>query len=125
MPQESNNIKLITGQRGNLLVVFKNCKYNKNIKYASGEINWRCNNKNCNAFIKTVEAEQHILTHFANDTHITSCLPISIQTLERQEISSCVKRKVVEDIRDKPGIYFSKLNNNKIGTRVTNRMLST
>jgi len=42
MSQESNNIKLITGQRSNLLVVFKNYKYNKNIKYASGEIKWRC-----------------------------------------------------------------------------------
>jgi len=42
-------------------------------------------NKNCNAFIKTVGAEQHniTLTHIANDTHITSCLPISNQTLER------------------------------------------
>ncbi|CAH1738489.1 unnamed protein product [Aphis gossypii] len=85
MSQESNNIKLITGQRGNLLVVFKNYKYNKNIKYASSEIKRRCNNKKCNAFIKTVGAEQHniTLTHFANDTHITSCIPISIQTLER------------------------------------------
>lgn len=120
MSQENNTIKLITGQRGNLLVVFKNYKYNKNIKYASGEIKWRCNNKNCNAFIKTVGAEQHniALTHFANDTHITSCLPISIQTLDRQEISSCVKRKAVEDIRDKPGKYISKLISNKIGTRV-------
>ncbi|XP_029344602.1 uncharacterized protein LOC115033908 [Acyrthosiphon pisum] len=110
MSQENNSIKLITGKRGNLLVVFKNYKYSKNKKYASGEIKWRCNNKNCNAFIKTVGAEQHniALTHFANDTHITSCLPISIQTLEKQEISSCVKRKTVEDIRDKPGMWTNR-----------------
>jgi len=58
------------------------------------------------------------LTNFSNDTLITSWLPISNQILERQEISSCVKRKAVEDIRDKPGKYISKLNSNKIGTRV-------
>jgi hypothetical protein len=94
--------------------------YNKNIKYASGEIKWRCNNKNCNAFIKTVGAEQHniTLTNFSNDTHITSCLPISNQILERQEISSYVKGKAVDNIRDKPGKYISKLNSNKIGTCV-------
>jgi hypothetical protein len=40
--QQSNNIKLITGQRGNLLVLFNNYKYNQNIKYTSGEIKWRC-----------------------------------------------------------------------------------
>jgi hypothetical protein len=33
MLQQSNNIKLITGQRGNLLVLFNNYKYNQNIKY--------------------------------------------------------------------------------------------
>jgi hypothetical protein len=41
MSQQSNNIKLITGQRDNLLVLFNNYKYNQNIKYASGEIKWR------------------------------------------------------------------------------------
>jgi rRNA pseudouridine-1189 N-methylase Emg1 (Nep1/Mra1 family) len=40
-PSPSNNIKLITGQRDNLLVLFNNYKYNQNIKYASGEIKWR------------------------------------------------------------------------------------
>jgi hypothetical protein len=40
MSQQSNNIKLITGQRGNLLVLFNNLKYNQNIKYVSGKIKW-------------------------------------------------------------------------------------
>lgn len=105
MSQQNFNIKLITGQRGNLLVLYNNFKYNKNIKYASGEIKWRCNNKNCNAFIKTVGEEQHniTLTNLSSDIHITSCLPVPNQIIERQEISSCAKRKAVEDIRDKPG----------------------
>jgi len=44
------------------MVAFKNYKYNKNIKYASGEIKWWWNNKNCNAFIKSVGAEEHNIT---------------------------------------------------------------
>jgi len=42
-------------------------------------------------------------------------LPISNQILERQEISSCVRRKAAGDIRDEPGkLYVLKLNNYKI-----------
>jgi len=61
MSEQSFDIKLITGQRENLLVLFKNFKYNKNIKYASAETKWRCNNKNCNAFIKTFGESKVIL----------------------------------------------------------------
>jgi hypothetical protein len=35
MSQQSNNIKLIAGQRGNLLVLFNKYKFNQNIKYVS------------------------------------------------------------------------------------------
>jgi len=92
------------------LVLFKNFKYNKNIKYASAEAKWRCNNKNCNAFIKTFGEKQNniTLTNSSSDIHITSCLPISNEILERREISSYIKRKAVEDIRDKTGKYISK-----------------
>jgi len=48
------------------------------------------------------------LTNSASDTHITPCLQISNQVLERQEISIYVKWKAIEDIHDKPGKYLPK-----------------
>ncbi|CAI6354570.1 unnamed protein product [Macrosiphum euphorbiae] len=107
MSQQSFDIKLITVKRGNLLVLFNNFNYNKNIRYASGEIKWRCNNKYYNAFIKTIGGSNIIYSTLKNSSSDTLCLPISNQILERQEISNCVK-KTVEDIRHKPSKYFSK-----------------
>lgn len=52
-------IKLITGKTGNLLSLFNKYKCNENMKYASGEVKWRCNNKNCSAFIKTLDKERN------------------------------------------------------------------
>lgn len=53
-----SEIKLITSQRGSLLDEFNDCKPNKNIKHASSETKWICNDKNRNAFTKTVGEKQ-------------------------------------------------------------------
>lgn len=100
-----SEVKLIKSQRGYSLVVYNNYKYSKiKKKLQSGLTKWKCTKNNCKAFIKTVEVDGKLhFTDLSKDVHHNLCVPQCDNSLERYELFNLFKKKVKENIHEKPG----------------------
>lgn len=98
-------ITFIKSERGFSLMVHNNYKYSKIArKLLSGHTKWKCTKKICKAFIKTVEVDGKLrFTDLSKDVHHNLCVPICDNLLERYELFNLLKKKIKENIREKPG----------------------
>ncbi|KAF0715361.1 MULE domain-containing protein, partial [Aphis craccivora] len=95
----SENIEVITSNRGNIMLIYKNFKFIHAYTSKDSITRWRCYEKKCTAkiFTKTnyvlVKVEgSHAADHSAIDRFL----------IDRQIINSACKRKAVEDVSMRP-----------------------
>jgi len=94
-----SEIQFITSERGRSLIVYKFFKYYfERTLILTGEKKWRCCIKKCPAFIKILEPSNIITSSNENHNH-ESC---SEQMMQRQQLSTSVKRKAIDNPHDKP-----------------------
>lgn len=99
----TSNLKFITSERGKSLLLYQNYKFFKHSELQSGEVKWRCSNKKCSSFVKTVcdsEITQENIVHQHS--------PPSDKDILRQELRDCAKRKASEDAYELPSKVIKK-----------------
>jgi len=95
--------RIVESQRGQRLFVLKNFKYSKvTHPLASGELKWRCMNRKCTDFLKTLGMNNDITEK--NDDNLHE--PIEDQVLQRQSVITVAKHKATEDTCTKPNQIF-------------------
>lgn len=97
-------LQQITSERGKPLLVLNKFKYYKKDILKTSEVKWCCISKLCTAKLYTIgEGADRVLTR-KHDLHNHE--PESEKKLQKQFVSTSVKRRATEDISSKPSKVF-------------------
>ncbi|XP_022181608.1 uncharacterized protein LOC111041611 [Myzus persicae] len=99
MSENIPNIEVITSNRGNIMLIYKNFKFIHAYTSKDGITRWRCYEKKCTAKIFT--KTNYVLVK-VEGSHAADHSAIDRRLIDRQIINSACKRKAVEDVSMRP-----------------------
>lgn len=90
-------ISKVISERGKEVLIVESGKFTKDKVLKSGETYWRCAIRSCRAKVFTMGVEDLISRSDLQHNH-----SLDLKKLNRQTISSAVKRKATEDVAERP-----------------------
>lgn len=113
---ETNFTKFILSEKGKRLLVMGKFKFCKANTLASGEVRWRCVHKKAKCSAKIYTLSDQIMKEKSHFSHNHE----EDDFIERQALSNRIKRKLMEDISEKPSkLIHKELRKNEFPAGIT------